>query len=143
MKVAGWYRTVVSDDPETDLLVHWSLKMLKKSMITAAAALAIVTGATALQSTPAEAGVTIQLVHGSGHGFGPGWGYNWYRGYWSGPRSRHHGYRHRPRGPRFGNGSYYGQKSHRGAQRPSVSLNSDNGRGGRGSRNGGRNGNRR
>ena len=106
MKVAGWFRTVVSDDPETDLLVHWSLEMLKKSMITAATVLAIATGATALQSSPAEAGVTIQLVHGGG--------YNWYRGYWSGPRWGHHGYRRGHRGPRFGHGSYYGQKMHRG-----------------------------
>ena len=44
MKVAGWYRTVVADDAETDLLVHWSLEMLKKSMITAAAALVIAIG---------------------------------------------------------------------------------------------------
>jgi hypothetical protein len=134
MKVAGWYRTVVADDPETDLLVHWSLKLLKKSMITAAAVLAIATGATALQSSTAEAGVTIQLVHGSGHGFGPGWGY------WFGPRWRHHGYHHARRGPRFGRGSYYGQKIRRGARRPSVSLNFDNGRS---SRNRGRNNNRR
>jgi len=142
MKVAGWYRTVVSDDPETDLLVHWSLKMLKKSIITAAAVLAIATGATALQSSPAEAGVTIQLVHGGGYGFGPGWGYKGYRGYWFGPRWRHHGYRPRHRGPRFGHGygSYYGQKMYRGGGRPSVSLNFDNGRS---SRNRGRNNNRR
>jgi hypothetical protein len=111
MKVAGWFRTVVSDDPETDLLVHWSLEMLKKSIITAATVLAIATGATALQSSPAEAGVTIQLVHGGGYGFGPGWAH---MGYWSGPRWGHHGYRRGHRGPRFGHGSYYGQKMHRG-----------------------------
>ena len=94
--------------------------MLKKSMITAAAVLAIATGATALQSSPAEAGVTIQLVHGGGYGFGPGWGYMGYRAYWFGPRWGHNNYRQRHRGPRFGRGyygSYYGQKIHRGGGR--------------------------
>ena len=106
-------------------------------MITVAAALTIATGATALQSSPAEAGVTIQLVHGSGHRFGPVWGY------WFGPRWRHHGYAHAHRGPRFGRGVYYGRKFRRGAQRPSVNLNFDSRDGGRSGRNGGRNNNRR
>ena len=117
--------------------------MLKQSVITAAAAFAIVTGAIALQSSPAEAGVAIQLVHGGGHGFGPGWGYKNYWGNWFGPRWKRHGYRHANRGPRFGRGAYYGQKFRHGARRPSVNLNYDNRDSGRGSRNGGRNNNRR
>ncbi len=82
--------------------------MLKKSMITAAAALAITIGATAFQASPAQAGVTIQLVHGSGYGFAPGWwGYPGYRGNYG----NKHGYRRRAHGPRYGGdtyGSYYG-----------------------------------
>lgn len=46
--------------------------MLKKTVLTAAAALTMFAGATALQADPAEAGVKIQLVHGKGHGFAHG-----------------------------------------------------------------------
>ena len=105
MKVASWYRTVVTDDPETDLMVHWSLEMLKKSLITAAAALVISTGATALRTTSAEAGVTIQLTHGNGYGYGYGsrWGY---RGFNRGGYGRRWGHNDYRRGPHYRRGSY-------------------------------------
>jgi len=42
--------------------------MLKKVLVSTFAVAALATGTVALDAKPAEAGVSIQLVHGSGHG---------------------------------------------------------------------------
>lgn len=95
MKVADWFRgRRPGDGKKTERNVRWRDEMLNKSMITAAAVFALAAGATSLQSAPAEAGVTIQFVHGKSHNNWGNWGK---KGYW--------GYGPRFHGPRYG---FYG-----------------------------------
>ncbi len=67
--------------------------MLKKTLLTAAAALAITTGATAISTPDANAGVKLNVTFGHGYyggyygGYYPYYGYRHYR-------FRHHGHRH-------------------------------------------------
>ncbi len=56
--------------------------MLKKTLMTAAAALAITAGATTISTPDANAGVKVKL--GFGHG------YHGYNGYYGGPWGGHH-----------------------------------------------------
>jgi len=55
--------------------------MLKKTLLTAAAALAIITGATAISTPEAKAGVSINFGGWGGYygGYNPYWGHRYYR----------------------------------------------------------------
>lgn len=64
--------------------------MLKKVLVSTFAVAALATGAIALEAKPAEAGVSIQLVHGGGHG-----GHGVKRNHWRGKRFGYYG-AHRP-----------------------------------------------
>jgi hypothetical protein len=56
--------------------------MLKKTLMTAAAALAIMTGATAVSTSDANAGVKFNIK--LGHGYHGGYYGNYYNGYYGG-----------------------------------------------------------
>ena len=68
--------------------------MFKKTLLTAAAALAIITGATAISTSDANAGVKLNVTFGHGSyggyygGYYPYYGYRYYR------YRRHYGHRH-------------------------------------------------
>ncbi len=71
--------------------------MLKKTLMTAAAALAITAGATTISTPDANAGVRVNLSFGGGHHWG---GYGGYYGGYCGShrvliRYRHRGHFHR------------------------------------------------
>ena len=70
--------------------------MLKKTLLTAAAALAIITGATAISTSDANAGVKFNVTFGHGyHGNGGYYGgYYPYYGHRHYHYRRHHGRRH-------------------------------------------------
>ena len=70
--------------------------MFKKTLLTAAAALAIITGATAISTSDANAGVKLNVTIGHGYYGGYYGGYYPYYGYRHFNYRRHHGRRHLP-----------------------------------------------